>query len=234
VDEEFEPTSESIIDGNLFLIEHPLVETHLAILRDRTTPHGEYRQALKAITNCLTYEAVGLFPPPSLQREVRTPSGEKTEVKSIMSENVCLVAINRSGLLMAATVDNMFPKAPFGRFSIRRVVPGMKYDQKNSAFPEQLDAYQCFVFDATVASGRTAAAALQAIKKERGHSLKGVIFICVAISKSGYEALQIEYSEVPIIAASIDEAEYRKEYVNPGIGAAGSRIYESRLFVDEV
>ncbi|HMB95209.1 MAG TPA: uracil phosphoribosyltransferase [Tepidisphaeraceae bacterium] len=203
---------------NVFVIDHPVIQTKLTELRDYTADHRKFRALLDEIAMLMTYEVTRDWPTRS--KPVRTPLEQMTGPE--LARQVTLVPILRAGLGMAEGVLKILPDARMGHLGVRRdetTLEPIAYYQK---LPPDIADTEVLLIDPMLATGGSAIAAVSFLKKAGVSNMK---FVCLVAAPEGVTALHREHPEVPIYCAAIDRQLNDKGYILPGLGDAGDRIF---------
>ncbi|HRK30790.1 MAG TPA: uracil phosphoribosyltransferase [Tepidisphaeraceae bacterium] len=203
---------------NIFLIDHPVVQTKLTELRDYSANHRQFRELLDEIAMLMTYEVTRDWP--VSPRPIRTPL--EPMIGKQLARQVTLVPILRAGLGMADGVMRILPDARMGHLGVRRneeTLEPIAYYQK---LPPDIADTEVLLIDPMLATGGSGSAAISFLKKAGVKSMK---FVCLVAAPEGIEALHKDHPEVPIYTAAIDRQLNEKGYILPGLGDAGDRIF---------
>jgi uracil phosphoribosyltransferase len=203
---------------NVIVIDHPVVQTKLTELRDRSADHRTFRTLLNQIASLMVYEVTRDWP--SEPRMIETPL-EKMEGRKL-SKRVTLVPILRAGLGMSDGVLRMLPDARLGHLGVYRdekTLEPVSYYQK---LPPDIAQTEVLLIDPMLATGGSGSAAVSFLKNA---GVKSMRFVCLVAAPEGIKALHEHHPEVTIYCASIDRQLNEKGYILPGLGDAGDRIY---------
>ncbi len=203
---------------NVIVIDHPVVQTKLTELRDKSADHRTFRTLLNQIASLMVYEVTRDWP--SEPRMIDTPL-EKMEGRKL-SRRVTLVPILRAGLGMSDGVLRMLPDARLGHLGVYRdekTLEPVSYYQK---LPPDIAQTEVLLIDPMLATGGSGAAAVSVLKKAGVTSMK---FVCLVASPEGIQAMQHAHPDVPIYTAAIDRELNDRGYILPGLGDAGDRIF---------
>ena len=203
---------------NVIVIDHPVVQTKLTELRDRSADHRTFRTLLNQIASLMVYEVTRDWP--SEPRTIDTPM-EKMEGRKL-SRRVTLVPILRAGLGMSDGVLRILPDARLGHLGVYRdekTLEPVSYYQK---LPPDIAQTEVLLIDPMLATGGSGSAAVSFLKKA---GVKSMRFVCLVAAPEGIKALHEHHPEVQIYCAAIDRQLNAKGYILPGLGDAGDRIF---------
>jgi uracil phosphoribosyltransferase len=203
---------------NVIVIDHPVVQTKLAELRDYTADHRKFRSLLDEIAMLMTYEVTRDWP--TQAKPVQTPLERMTG--KVLARQVTLVPILRAGLGMADGVLKLLPDARMGHLGVYRnegTLEPVSYYQK---LPPDIASTEVLLIDPMLATGGSGTAAVSVLKKAGVASMK---FVCLVAAPEGIQTLHAQHPEVPIYCAAIDRQLNERGYILPGLGDAGDRIF---------
>jgi uracil phosphoribosyltransferase len=203
------------------VVTHPLVQHKLAYLRDRETPTVHFRKLANEVTLLLTYEATKDFP--TEEAEVETPL-ERTSVQRIAGKKVAVCPVLRAGLGMLDGVLSLVSSARVGFIGLYRDEETLHPVEYYVKLPE-LDERDAIVLDPMLATGRSSAAAVAAVKAAGARS---VTLVCLVAAPEGIEHFQGEHPDVRVVTAAIDRGLDERGYIVPGLGDAGDRLYGTK------
>ncbi len=205
---------------NVIEIKHPLIQSHLAVLRDKNTPCDQFRAVIRRVSRLLTYEAtVDLETRPI---EVETPICMTTGCA--LKQRIGLVPILRAGLGMVDSVLNLVPQAEVWHLGFYRDEETFKPVEYYKKFPEGDPVDVALVLDPMLATGGSALAALKAVYD---WSVPIVKLISVIAAPEGIEHVLSHYPNTQIYVGAIDEGLNENAYIVPGLGDAGDRIFNA-------
>ena len=202
----------------VFVVDHPIIRTKLSVLRDIATDHREFRDLLDEIAMLMTYEVTRDFP--TRDRPVSTPLEEMSG--HALAREVTLVPILRAGLGMADGVLSILPEARVGHLGVYRNEDSLEPVPYYQKLPPDIVQTEVLVIDPMLATGGSAVAAIQYLKKAGVTNLR---FMCLVAAPEGLDALTTAHPDVPIYCAAIDRKLNGKGYILPGLGDAGDRIF---------
>ncbi|MCW9066256.1 MAG: uracil phosphoribosyltransferase [Ignavibacteriaceae bacterium] len=203
---------------NFNLIDHPLVERNISILRDVNTNCETFRSAISRLSNLI---AVKLFADLKLTEiEVETPL-EKTKGYKLAQE-VVIVPVLRAGLGMVNGFLQVIPDAKVGHIGLERDEETLKPIEYYYKTPDNLIEHEIVLVDPMLATGGSASAAISFLKK-RG--AKNIIFACLVAAPEGINKINEDHPDVKIFGAALDRELNDKGYILPGLGDAGDRTF---------
>lgn len=205
----------------LHVIDHPLIEHKLTMIRDKNTGTKEFREIVNEIARLLAYEVSRDLPVEDV--EVETPIVTTTQ-KQLAGKKVVVVPILRAGLGMVDGILDLIPAARVGHVGLYRDEETMKPVEYFVKMPKDLENRQLYVVDPMLATGGSAIAALDSLL-ERGAKIENIKFICVVAAPEGVKALQEAHPEAQIFTAALDDKLDENAYIVPGLGDAGDRLY---------
>lgn len=204
----------------LHIINHPLVQDKLTLLRDKNTDTNQFRSLLGEISLLLGYEAMRDWPTTS--KAIETPLKVSTSGTMIDSHNVALVSVLRAGNGMLDGMLKLVPTACVGHLGLYRDPTSMTVIEYYCKMPSGLDQKHVIVLDPLVATGHSAAVT---ITRMQDYTPKSIIFICLIASKDGLAYLQGQHPDLTIYTAAVDPHLDAKRFISPGVGDAGDRMY---------
>jgi uracil phosphoribosyltransferase len=206
--------------AEVIVIKHPLVQDKLTLMRDKNTDSGMFRILLSEITELLGYEVTRNLP--TYDQEVETPLGIKTICKAVKSKNIALVSVLRAGTGMLDGMLKLIPTAPVGHIGLYRDPKNYSVIEYYFKLPLNLDSKQVIVLDPMLATGHSAVAAVERIKE---FNPKSIVFIAVVAAPEGVAYFQEHHPDIELYTAAVDEKLNAKNYIVPGMGDAGDRMF---------
>ncbi len=203
---------------NLYILNHPLIQQKLFYLRDKRTNNLHFRTMLNEIAGLMVYEITRNYP--VRPRELETPL-EKT-VGHVLARSVTLVPILRAGLAMCDGVLSLIPHARVGHVGLYRDKETLMPVEYYVKFPSDMSESDILVIDPMLATGGSAAAAIDVVKKHGG---RAITFMCLVAAPEGVKTLNKAHPDIPIYTAALDRELNDHSYILPGLGDAGDRIY---------
>ena len=204
------------------VVNHPLVQHKLTLLRDRTTSTTKFRLVAREISLLMTYEVLRELPMEMVS--VETPL-EVMEAPKLAGKKLCFVPILRAGNGILDGMLDLVPSARVGHIGLYRdpftLVP-VEYYVK---LPDDISQRLVVVVDPMLATGHSAAAAVARLKQAGATQIR---FVCLLAAPEGLAALLGEHPDVDIFTAAIDRELDEHSYIRPGLGDAGDRLYGTK------
>jgi uracil phosphoribosyltransferase len=204
---------------NFQVVDHPLIQHKLTIIRDKNTGTKYFREVVNEIARLLAYEVSREMPLEDV--EIETPL-VKTTQKRLAGKKVVIVPILRAGLGMVDGMLDLIPAARVGHVGMYRDEDTMEPVEYFVKMPAGLENRQMLVVDPMLATGGSAVAAIDALKKRGANDIK---FVCLVAAPEGVKELHDKHPDVDIYTASLDEKLNENGYILPGLGDAGDRLY---------
>ncbi|MBC5788470.1 MULTISPECIES: uracil phosphoribosyltransferase [Clostridiaceae] len=204
------------------IMDHPLIQHKMSILRDKSTGFKEFRELVSEIAMLMCYEATRDLP--LAEVDIETPLAiAKTKV--IAGRKIVFVPILRAGLGMVDGMLKLVPAARVGHVGMYRDPETFVPHEYYCKLPPNMDQREVIVLDPMLATGGSAIDAIDAIKKRGCKSIK---FMCLVAAPEGLNALQEKHPDVQIYAAALDQCLNEHKYIVPGLGDAGDRIFGTK------
>jgi uracil phosphoribosyltransferase len=203
---------------NLHILDHPLIQQKLYYLRSRKSNNLSFRNMLDEIGALMVYEVTRNLPVD--EREVETPLEITTGY--VLSKQVTLVPILRAGLAMCDGILKLIPQARVGHLGLYRDKDSLKPVEYYSKFPSDMHESEIIIIDPMLATGGSAAAAVDFVKKTGAQSIR---FVCLVASPEGVQVMADRHGDIPLYTAALDRQLNEHGYILPGLGDAGDRIY---------
>ena len=205
--------------STLHVIDHPMVQHKLTIMRDKNTPSSAFRQLLYEISLIMGYEVTRDFPLEDV--EVETPL-EVATLKRIAGKKVAIVPILRAGLGMIDGLRELIPVARVGFIGLYRDEVTHKPVPYYCKLPKEMDKRLCILTDPMLATGGSACDAIDLVKKQ---GCKDIRLMCLVAAPEGVKKVQELHPDVDIYVAAVDRELNENCYILPGLGDAGDRIF---------
>ena len=206
---------------SVHIIDHPLVQHKLSLMRDKNTSTNKFRELLKEISMLMGYEVTRDFP--LMYEEIETPL-QTMNAPKIAGKKVVIAPILRAGLGMVDGLLSLIPSARVGHIGMYRDEETCKpvfYYYKMPEHKERL----VIVTDPMLATGGSACDAIERLKKD---GFKHIRLMCLVGSPQGVKAVRDNHPDVDIYLASLDEGLNERNYILPGLGDAGDRIFGTK------
>lgn len=210
------------MNKNVMIMEHPLIQHKLSILRDENTGSKEFRELVSEIAMLICYEATRDLP--LTEVEVKTPL-TVAKCKSISGRKVAFVPILRAGLGMVDGVLKMIPAARIGHIGLYRDPETLEPVEYYCKLPGDIPERDVIVLDPMLATGGSAIDAISQIKKRNPKRIK---FMCIIAAPEGLQALCDAHPDVEVYCGALDEKLNDHAYILPGLGDAGDRIFGTK------
>ncbi|MCK4681628.1 uracil phosphoribosyltransferase [Candidatus Bipolaricaulota bacterium] len=204
--------------SNLHILKHPLIQNKLTRLRDVATNNHNFRLLLEELTSLMVYEITRSYP----VREVTIKTPLEEMRGNVLDVPVVLVPILRAGTGMLGGVLNLIPTAKVGHIGLYRDPASLTPVEYYAKLPPQLPEAQIILVDPMLATGGSAIAAVDIIKREGGRKIQ---FLCLVAAPEGVETLSQAHPDLPIYTAALDRRLNDHGYILPGLGDAGDRIF---------
>ena len=208
--------------SNVYELKHPLIQHKLSILRSKKTGVKEFRELVSEISGLMCYEATRNLPVEEVM--VQTPVATAKCYK-LAGKKLAIIPILRAGLGMVDAMLDLIPSAKVGHIGLYRDPETHQPVEYYCKLPEDIGKRQVFVVDPMLATGGSAIAAIDFLKK---HGCKQIIMMNVIGCPEGVKAVQDAHPDVDIYVAAIDEKLNEHAYIVPGLGDAGDRIFGTK------
>jgi len=207
---------------NVHLIDHPLVQHKLSLMRNREASTNSFRRLLNELAMLMTYEVTRDVPMQEV--EVQTPL-EKTKTRVIDGKKLVFVSILRAGTGILDGMLTVVPGARVGHIGLYRDPKTLMAVEYYFKMPQNMENRDVIIVDPMLATGHSAIAAVERIKELKPKSIK---FVCLLTCPEGVAAMQRAHPDVPIYTAAIDRQLNEHGYILPGLGDAGDRIFGTK------
>lgn len=208
--------------AEVHVLDHPLIQHKLAILRNKETSVKEFRELISEISGLMCYEATRKLPTQEIL--VETPVAT-AKCHILAGKKLAIVPVLRAGLGMVDKMVDLIPSAKIGHIGLYRDPETHKPVEYYCKLPEDVANRQVFVVDPMLATGGSAIAAIDFLKK-RG--CKNIIMMNIIGCPEGIAAVQAAHPDVEIYLAAVDEKLNEHCYIVPGLGDAGDRIFGTK------
>jgi len=208
--------------AQVHVLDHPLIQHKLAILRSKDTSVKEFRELVGEIAGLMCYEATRNLPVKEVQ--VETPITTAT-CKMLAGKKLAIVPVLRAGLGMVDNMVALIPSAKIGHIGLYRDPESHKPVEYYCKLPEDVESRQVYVVDPMLATGGSAVAAINFLKQ---HGCKNIIMMNIIGAPEGVAAVQAAHPDVEIYLAALDKKLNENAYIVPGLGDAGDRIFGTK------
>ncbi|NIQ54611.1 MAG: uracil phosphoribosyltransferase [Gemmatimonadetes bacterium] len=204
---------------NLQVVDHPLVQHKMGLLRDVETSKKAFRELVDELSMLLAYEATAELPLRAVR--VRTPL-EETDARRVAGKKVSLVPVLRAGLGMVDGVLRLMPSARVGHIGLYRDHDTLEPVHYYFKIPGEAGAREFIVLDPMLATGGSASAAVSALKEGGAATIQ---LMCLVAAPEGVRRMQDDHPDVRVVAAALDRELDDRGYILPGLGDAGDRLF---------
>lgn len=207
---------------NLTVVDHPLVQHKLTLLRRKHETTAGFRQLMKELSILLAYEVTRDLP--LVDEEIETPLA-RLRSPVLAGKKLCLVSILRGGNGILDGILEILPSARVGHIGLYRDPASLVPVEYYFKVPEDIAERRVIVLNPLLATGHSATAAVQRLKDCGAASIK---FVCIVAAPEGMRVFHEAHPDVPVVAAALDERLDAEGYIVPGLGDAGDRLYGTR------
>ena len=208
--------------NEVIILNHPLIQHKLTLIRDKNTQVKEFRELVDELSNLMAYEVTREIE--LEETEIETPIS-KTKSKIISGKNIAIVAILRAGLGMVDGILKLIPPAKVGHIGIYRDPDTLSPVEYYAKLPSDISDRKVIVVDPMLATGGTAVACVDYLKKKGSIDIK---FMCLIAAPEGINYFQKYHQDIKIFTAAIDEKLNSHGYIVPGLGDAGDRLFGTK------
>ena len=207
---------------HLTVVEHPLVQHKLTIMRDVGTPTAVFRQLLREISQLLAYEITRELE--MATKRIETPMAQM-DAPTLAGKKLALISILRAGNGLLDGVLELIPSARVGFVGLYRDEETLQPVQYYFKAPEGLEDRLVIAVDPMLATGNSSVAAIDLLKKAGAKNLR---FLCLLAAPEGVARMKEAHPDVPIVTAALDERLNEVGYIVPGLGDAGDRMFGTK------
>ncbi|EAC3046682.1 uracil phosphoribosyltransferase [Listeria monocytogenes] len=208
--------------ANVHVINHPLVQHKLTIIRDKNTGTKAFRELVDEVATLMAYEITRDMELENIQ--VETPL-QTTTAKTLTGKKLGIVPILRAGLGMQDGILKLIPAAKVGHVGLYRDHDTLEPVEYFVKLPSDVEERLFIVVDPMLATGGSAIMAIDCLKKRGARNMK---FMCLVAAPEGVKALQDAHPDVEIYVAGLDEKLDENGYIRPGLGDAGDRLFGTK------
>lgn len=210
------------MSDHLTIVDHPLVQHKLTIMRDQSTSTNSFRRLLREISHLLAYEVTrGL---PMTTRSIQTPMQEM-QAPTIDGKKMALISILRAGNGLLDGILELIPAARVGFVGLYRDEETLKPVKYYFKVPDELGERLTIAVDPMLATGNSSVAAIDMLKEA---GAKNIRFLCLLAAPEGIQRMKEAHPDVPIVTAAVDECLNDLGYIVPGLGDAGDRMFGTK------
>ncbi|MFD2629345.1 uracil phosphoribosyltransferase [Oceanobacillus kapialis] len=208
--------------GNVFVLDHPLIQHKLTYIRNKETGTKEFRELVDEVAMLMAFEITRNLP---LQdKTIETPVVE-TKAKVLSGKKIGLVPILRAGLGMVDGVLKLIPAAKVGHVGLYRDPETLQPVEYYIKLPSDINERELIVIDPMLATGGSANDAIHSLKKRGAENIR---LMCLIAAPEGVEVIKEEHPDVDIYLGALDEKLDEKGYIVPGLGDAGDRLFGTK------
>jgi uracil phosphoribosyltransferase len=204
------------------VIDHPLIQHKLSLIRDIKTGPKEFRELLEEIAMLMAYEITRNLP--LTEMDIETPVA-KCRCKMLAGKKLAVVPILRAGLGMVSGVVRLIPAAKVGHIGVYRDPETLQPVEYYCKLPSDVADREIVIIDPMLATGGSAIAAMDMIKRKGGKHIK---LMCLVAAPEGIRLINERHADVEIYTAAVDERLNDHGYIVPGLGDAGDRIFGTK------
>jgi uracil phosphoribosyltransferase len=209
-------------DQHLTVVDHPLVQHKLTIMRDRNTPTAVFRQLLREISQLLAYEVTRNLA--LTTKRIETPM-QPMDAPTLDGKKLALISILRAGNGLLDGVLELIPSARVGFVGLYRDEETLQPVQYYFKVPEAMEDRVVIAVDPMLATGNSSVAAIDLLKQSGATNIR---FLCLLAAPEGIGRMKEAHPDVTIVTAAVDEKLNEKGYIVPGLGDAGDRMFGTK------
>ena len=210
------------MDSTIHIVDHPLVQHKLSLMREKTQPTATFRQLMREVSLLLAYEVTRDLPLETT--DIDTPL-ELMQAPVLSGKKLCFVSILRAGNGLLEGMLDLLPSARVGHVGIYRDPDTLNAIEYYYKVPQDIDDRLVIVVDPMLATAHSGIAAVDRLKQGGAKKMK---FVCLLAAPEGISAFTTAHPDVPLYTAAIDRQLNEHGYILPGLGDAGDRLYGTR------
>lgn len=207
------------------VVDHPLIQHKLTIIRDKDTSTKAFREVTNEIAMLMAYEITRDLPLEDI--EIETPLVKSVQ-KQLSGKKLAIIPILRAGLGMVDGIIDLIPAARVGHIGMYRDHETLEAIEYFAKFPQDISDRRIFVVDPMLATGASAIAAINQLIDKYECKPENITFVCLVAAPEGVEALTEAHPDVDVYTAALDEGLDENGYILPGLGDAGDRIFGTK------
>jgi uracil phosphoribosyltransferase len=208
--------------SNVNVIDHPLIQHKLSIIRDSNTGAKEFRELVEEVSMLMAYEVTRNFQLEEV--EVETPVST-AHCRTIAGKKIAVVPILRAGLGMVGGILKLIPTAKVGHIGVYRDPETLQPIEYYCKLPQDIVERELIIVDPMLATGGSAVAAIQFLKQRGATQIR---LMCLIAAPEGIQNVQTKHPDVDIYVAAIDDRLNSHGYIVPGLGDAGDRLFGTK------
>ncbi|ONI46516.1 uracil phosphoribosyltransferase [Candidatus Epulonipiscium fishelsonii] len=208
--------------SKVFVMDHPLIQHKVSLLRSVKTGSKEFRELTREISQLMCFESTRDLPLEDYK--IETPIGP-TVGKRISGKTLSIVPILRAGLGMVDGILDLVPTAKVGHIGLYRDPETLEPVEYYCKLPDRIEQRKFYVLDPMLATGGSAVSAIQFVK-DRG--AKDICFLCIIAAPEGMQKLRLAHPDIEIYVAALDDKLNDHGYIVPGLGDAGDRLFGTK------
>jgi uracil phosphoribosyltransferase len=212
----------AILVAKVYVFDHPLIQHKLTYIRDKKTGTKDFRELVDEVATLMAFEITRDMPLEDI--EIETPI-TTTKAKVLSGKKIGLVPILRAGIGMVDGILKLIPAAKVGHIGLYRDPETLKPIEYYVKLPSDVEERDFIVVDPMLATGGSAIAAIESLKKRGAKNIK---FMCLIAAPEGVKALETAHPDVDIYIAALDEQLNDHGYIVPGLGDAGDRLFGTK------
>ena len=207
---------------NLIVVDHPLIQHKLTLMREFDTPSAVFRQLLREISTLLAYEVLRDLE--MTTRDIQTPLAEM-EAPVLKGKKLVFVSILRAGNGLLEGMLDLVPAARVGHIGLYRDPESLQAVEYYLKLPDAIEERKVIAVDPMLATGNSSIAAVQRLKE---HGARDIKLVCLLAAPEGVEAFNKAHPDVTVFTAALDQRLNDHGYIVPGLGDAGDRMYGTK------
>ena len=210
------------MDESVTVVDHPLIQHKLTLLRDKHTTTGQFRELAREISLLMAYEVTRALPLEPV--EIETPL-ERMQSARLSGKKLCFVSILRAGNGILDGMLDLVPSARVGHIGLYRDHATLLPVQYYLKLPDDLAQRVTIVVDPMLATGHSASAAVARVRQAGAPQIR---FMCLIAAPEGLRVFHADHPDVPVFTAAVDRCLDENGYIRPGLGDAGDRLYGTK------